>query len=143
MPVPTSGPGSTDRARAVLAALLPDVRSRAVAGLGEVEGEGLVARLEQHHLDLVGPLDRLYGGELDVDDLTVLVGELVGLAVEAAWCGRPRCCALDRRREVDPGWFQRSRMVGYVATPTGSPATWTASATTSTTSPSSASPTCT
>jgi amylosucrase len=99
----------------VLAALLPDVRSRAAAGLGEVEGEGLVARLEQHHLDLVGPLDRLYGADLDVDDLTVLVGQLVGLAVEAALVRPSALRALDRRREVDPGWFQRARMVGYVA----------------------------
>ncbi len=115
MPVPTSGPGSTDRARAVLAALLPDVRTRAVAGLGEVEGEGLIARLEQHHLDLVGPLDRVYGADLDIDDLTELVGELVGLAVEAALVRPTGLRALDRRREVDPGWFQRARMVGYVA----------------------------
>ena len=143
MPVPTSGPGSTDRARAVLAALLPDVRTRAVAGLGEVEGEGLIARLEQHHLDLVGPLDRVYGADLDIDDLTELVGELVGLAVEAALVRPTGLRALDRRREVDPGWFQRARMVGYVATPTGSPATWPASATGSTTSPSWASRTCT
>jgi amylosucrase len=39
----------------------------------------------------------------------------VGLAVEAALVRPSALLALDRRREVDPGWFQRARMVGYVA----------------------------
>ncbi len=115
MAVPTSGPESRDRARAVLDALLPAVRSRAVAALGPVEGEGLAARLEQHHLDLVEPLDRLYGAELEVDGLTALVGGLLDRAVGAALTRPAPLRASDRRREVDPGWFQRSRMVGYVA----------------------------
>ncbi|MEO7979632.1 MAG: amylosucrase, partial [Sporichthyaceae bacterium] len=115
MAVPNSGPESRDRARAVLDALLPAVRSRAVAGLGPVEGEGLAARLEQHHLDLVEPLDGLYGAELEVDGLTALVGGLLDRTVGAALTRPAPLRASDRRREVDPGWFQRSRMVGYVA----------------------------
>ncbi len=115
MPEQSPGPTSRDRARAVLDALLPEVRARAVAGLGPVEGEGLVARLEHHHLDLVQPLDRLYGDGTDVVPLTSLVGRLVDLAVDAALSRPAPLRALDRRREVDPGWFQRSRMIGYVA----------------------------
>ncbi len=115
MPVQTPGPESRDRARAVLGALLPRVRARAVTGLGDIEGEGLLARFEQHHLDLVEPLDRLYGGELDAQGLTALVGPLVDAAVDAALDRRAALRALDRRREVDQGWFQRARMVGYVA----------------------------
>ena len=114
MPAQNPGPAPRDRARAVLDALLPDVRARAVAGLGLVEGEGVAARFEHHHLDLVGPLDRLYGSDLDVAGLTALVGDLVGRAVEASLVRPAALRALDRRREIDPGWFQRARMVGYV-----------------------------
>jgi amylosucrase len=89
------------------------VRTRAVDALGPVEGEGLVARLEQHHLDLLVPLDRLYV----TDDVTLadLAGRLVDRAVSAAIDRPVPLRALDRRREVDRGWFQRARMVGYVA----------------------------
>ncbi len=115
MPAYPSGPEQRSRAHAVLAALLPDVRARAVAALGQVEGEGLVARLEQHHLDLVEPLDRLYGGDSDLDALIALVRPLVDRVVEAALARPVALRILDRRREVDPGWFQRARMLGYVA----------------------------
>ena len=43
MPDQTPRPESRTRARAVLDALLPGVRTRAVDALGPVEGEGLVA----------------------------------------------------------------------------------------------------
>ncbi len=115
MPAQPSGPVRRSRAHAVLAALLPGVRARAVAALGQVEGEGLVARLEQHHLDLVEPLDRLYGGDTDLDALISLVRPLVDQVVESALARPVALRTLDRRREVDPGWFQRARMLGYVA----------------------------
>ena len=113
MPDQTPRPETRTRARAVLDALLPGVRDRAVDALGPVEGEGLAARLEQHHLDLLAPLDRLYV----TDDVTLaaLAGRLVDRVVEAAIDRPVALRALDRRREVDPGWFQRARMVGYVA----------------------------
>jgi amylosucrase len=113
MPDQTARPESRTRARAVLDALLPGVRTRAVDALGPVEGEGLVARLEQHHLDLLVPLDQLYvTGDVTLADLA---GRLVDRAVTAAIDRPVPLRALDRRREVDRGWFQRARMVGYVA----------------------------
>ena len=100
--------------------LLASVRARASEVLGEVEGAGVAARLEAHHLDLVGPLRSLYVDD-DPDDpdsdpaaLDRLVTRLVDLAVAAA-CVRPLPLrVLDRSREVDRGWFQRARMSGYV-----------------------------
>ena len=84
--------------------------------LGPVEGEGLAARLEQHHLDLVEPLDALYGGgDTDLTALTGLVRAMLDRVLTAA-AARPLALrTLDRRREVDPGWFQRARTIGYVA----------------------------
>jgi amylosucrase len=94
----------------LLTRLLPEVRVRARELLGDLEGEAFVARLEQVHFDVVEPLERLFG---DRTDLAALVRDLVGVVLDAA-AARPRALrVLDRRREVDPGWFQRSRMVGY------------------------------
>jgi amylosucrase len=102
---------SPDRARALLVSLLPSVRARSVAALGEVEGEAVAARLEQHYVDLVEPLAQLYGS---TTALTPLVTDLVDQAVDAALARPTPLRALDRRREIDPGWFQRSRTIGYV-----------------------------
>jgi amylosucrase len=78
--------------------------------LGELEGEAFLARLELVYPDLVVPLSELYGQRVDVG---MLIHELVGVSMENAaerpWPMR----VLDRRRESNPGWFQRSRMVGY------------------------------
>ena len=92
-------------------ALRGTVRSRAVTALGAVEGAGLVARLDARLPDVVEPLEMLYAGRTDLGSL---VDRLVGLAVESG-CRRPEPLrALDRAREVDPTWFQDSRMSGYV-----------------------------
>lgn len=98
-------------ARHVLDELLPDVRRRAVATLGLVEGEAVAARLEQQHLDIVTPLHEVYGARTDIESFAA---RLVELAVEAALSRDVALRALDRRREIDPGWFQRARQVGYV-----------------------------
>lgn len=91
--------------------LVTDARRRAVTALGAVEGEAVAARLELHHLDLVEPLERVYGPRVDTTDF---VTRLVGLVLDAA-CSRPeRLRVLDRRREVDPAWFQGAGTVGYV-----------------------------
>jgi amylosucrase len=105
-----SQPERRQRATALLAGLLPDVRAQARERLGDLEGEAFAARLEQVHLDVVEPLDQLFGHRTD---LAALVADLVGVVLDAA-ADRPLPLrVLDRRREVDPGWFQRSRMVGY------------------------------
>ena len=112
-----SEPGRRLRAAALLAGLLPDLRARARGLLGDLEGEAFVARLEQVHLDVVEPLDLLFGHRTDID---ALVRDLVGVVLDAA-AGRPwPLRVLDRRREVDPGWFQRSRWSATPATRTAS-----------------------
>jgi amylosucrase len=84
-----------------------EVRKR----LGHHEADAFLARLEHLSFDIAEPLEQVYGG---VADLTGLVTELVLDALEAA-AERPTALRLlDRRREIDPAWFQRSRMVGYV-----------------------------
>ena len=73
-----------------------------------------------------------------------LVRDLVGVVLDAA-ADRPLPLrVLDRRREVDPGWFQRSAdgRLRLLRRPVRA-ARWPASATGWTTWPSSASPTCT
>ncbi len=79
--------------------------------LGVLDADAFLARLEQLSFDMAGPLGQLYGG---VTDTTRLVTDLVMDALEAAAARPAPLRLLDRRREIDPGWFQRSRMIGYV-----------------------------
>ena len=75
------------------------------------EADAFLARLEQLWFDICEPLERVYGGVVDVPGF---VSELVLDALAAA-AERPVALRLlDRRREIDPAWFQRSRMIGYV-----------------------------
>ena len=79
--------------------------------LGVLDADAFLARLEQLSFDIAGPLGQLYGS---VTDTTRLVTGLVMDALEAAAARPALLRLLDRRREIDPGWFQRSRMIGYV-----------------------------
>jgi amylosucrase len=89
----------------------PATESAARERLGPQEADAFLARLEQLSFDIAEPLEHLYG---DVVDVTGFVTTLVLDALEAA-AGRPVALRmLDRRREIDPAWFQRSRMIGYV-----------------------------
>jgi amylosucrase len=87
--------------------LAEDVHRR----LGALEGEAFLARLEAVSDDLVEALGSVYGGRTDV---TAFFRLLVEDALAAASSRRPSMVALDRRREVDPAWFLREDMVGYV-----------------------------
>lgn len=79
--------------------------------LGAGEADAFLARLEQLSFDIAGPLEQVYGGVIDT---TRLATELILDALNAA-AERPALLRLlDRRREIDPAWFQRSRMIGYV-----------------------------
>src|ERR1700761_4277217 len=70
-----------------------------------------MARLDTLSADIAEPLSQLYG---DVTDVSELITGLVLDALNAA-AERPALLRLlDRRREIDPAWFQRSRMIGYV-----------------------------
>ena len=79
--------------------------------LGAGEADAFLARLEQLSFDIAEPLEQVYGGVIDT---TRFATELILDALNAA-AERPALLRLlDRRREIDPAWFQRSRMIGYV-----------------------------
>jgi amylosucrase len=79
--------------------------------LGLHEADAFLARLEQLSFDIAEPLEQVYGR---VVDMAGFVTELVLDALEAAAARPTALRLLDRRREIDPAWFQRSRMIGYV-----------------------------
>ena len=87
------------------------VRSAAQLRLGPQEADAFLARLEQLSFDIAEPLERLYG---EVTDVPQFASELVLDALEAVAARPAELRRLDRRREIDPAWFQRSRMIGYV-----------------------------
>ena len=90
------------------AAVRPGLARDAVAALGADEADAFLARVEVALSDVHEPLAELYG---DVDALF----ERALRIVLAAAAERPAPLRrLDRRREIDPGWFQRTRMQGYV-----------------------------
>ncbi|MGD0243190.1 MAG: amylosucrase [Streptosporangiaceae bacterium] len=87
------------------------VEDEARSRLGAAEADAFLTRLETLSFDITGPLGLLYG---DVTDVGKLTTELVLDALDAAAARPPELRRLDRRREIDPAWFQRSRMIGYV-----------------------------
>ncbi|GAA1834391.1 alpha-amylase family protein [Pseudonocardia ailaonensis] len=99
-------------AAACLRALLPAVRIEAERTLGRAESVAFVARLELWFADLHLPLDALFG---DRHDTAGLAARIVRQALAAAAARPAALRELDRRREVDPRWYQHPRMVGYVA----------------------------
>jgi len=76
--------------------------------LGPLEGEAFLARLRLVGPDLVEALTEVYG------DVGALVADLVDDALSAAAERTLPLRLLDRRREIDPAWFLREDMVGYV-----------------------------
>ena len=96
---------SSGHPAALLRELVDTVGPLARARLGALEGEAFLARLEQVHLDVVEPLEVLYGTGTDIAEL---VRDLVGVALDAAAVRPWPLRVLDRRREVDPAWFQRA-----------------------------------
>ncbi len=86
--------------------------AHALERLGSLEGDALLARLETHLPDAVPALRSLYGASTDLDELLGELLDVVGRAAER----RPEALRrLDRRREIDPGWFQSPGLIGYVA----------------------------
>jgi amylosucrase len=87
----------------------------APARLGRSEAVAFQARLEQQLLDIYEPLDTLYGpADRRRDGVPTLFGRLVRIALDAAEQRPDELRDLDRRREIDPHWYQRARNVGYV-----------------------------
>ena len=90
---------------------LEAIALEATALLGSAEADAFLARLELLSFDILGPLSQVYGGVVDVSTFAT------GLVLDALRAAAQRPAALrrlDRRREIDPAWFQRSRMIGYV-----------------------------
>jgi amylosucrase len=89
--------------------LRPELEAEAVAALGPAEGDAFLARADLALYDVHEPLAALYADAAD---------ELFARALRSALAAaveRPEALRrLDRRREVDPGWFLRSRVQGYV-----------------------------
>ncbi|MDH3260772.1 MAG: alpha-amylase family glycosyl hydrolase [Acidimicrobiia bacterium] len=90
---------------------LPDhLASSAVAKLGVEEGDAFATRAGLRWPDLITALENVYGrGGLD------LATRLAKVALEIVTARPPDLRRLDRQREIDPEWFQRPEMVGYVA----------------------------
>ncbi|PWW25034.1 amylosucrase [Geodermatophilus normandii] len=81
----------------------------ATAALGEDEADAFLARAGLVLPDVVAALERLYG-----DRAGDLLGRALRTALQAA-AERPAALRrLDRRREIDPAWFQSPRVQGYV-----------------------------
>src|SRR3984957_3841991 len=79
--------------------------------LGAAEADAFLARLEQLSFDIAGPLEQVYGGVIDTTRFAT--GRILDTMTASA--GRPAPLrVLVGRREIDPAWLQRSRMIGYV-----------------------------
>ena len=89
----------------------PAVEYEVRARLGLTEADAFLARLEMLSPDITEPLGQVYGG---VIDLPKYATQLVLDALGAAAARPAELRRLDRRREIDQAWFQRSRMIGYV-----------------------------
>ena len=81
----------------------------AVELLGNADADAFLTRVDVALLDVHEPLSVLYGERADE------LFERALRVVLAAAAQRPAPLRrLDRRREIDPGWFQRARVQGYV-----------------------------
>ena len=68
-------------------------------------------RLDRSRADLFGMLERLYGARPDYPEFCTALTA----ALEAAWAARPEDLKWqDLRRDLEPDWFLRPGMVGYV-----------------------------
>ncbi|MGZ4550236.1 MAG: alpha-amylase family protein [Blastococcus sp.] len=89
--------------------LRPVLAADAVAALGPDEADAFLTRVEVSLVDAHVPLAMLYG-----DDADAVFEQALRVALEALANRPAELRRLDRRREIDPGWFQRARMQGYV-----------------------------
>jgi amylosucrase len=107
--------GRRHRAIAAHRGLIRELGLEITSRLGRPEAVAFEARLEQHLLDIYEPLDALYGpAKGERDDVPALFARLVRTALDAAEQRPVGLRELDRRREIDPHWYQRARNVGYV-----------------------------
>jgi amylosucrase len=106
------GPVSTPDATAArsLDRLRPALAEEAHRVLDHSEAVAFLARLDLWFADVHVPITALYGEQCDG-----LTDELVRLALAAVRQRPADLRDVDRRREIDPRWYQHQRMVGYVA----------------------------
>jgi amylosucrase len=88
-------------------ALRPELAAEAEAALGE-EADAFLTRAELALFDVHEPLAVLY------DDPDELFARALRTVLAAAADRPAPLRRLDRRREIDPAWFQRARVQGYV-----------------------------
>ena len=93
-----------------LARLRPALAEDAHRALPRGDAVGFLARLDLWFSDVHVPISRLYGEQCDG-----LVERLLRIALAAAAARPADLRDVDRRREIDPRWYQHQRMVGYVA----------------------------
>ena len=100
------------RAASALERLRPALADEAERALGRAEAVGFLARLDLWFLDLHGPLETLYGDDDAPEAPDALTGRLVRSALAAAAARPVELRETDRRREVEPRWYQEPRAVG-------------------------------
>jgi amylosucrase len=92
-------------------AVRPRLAEDAVDALGQDDADAFLARIEVSLADIHGSLAELYGDRAAVG---ALLDRALRVALDATAERPAELRRLDRRREIDPGWFQRTRMQGYV-----------------------------
>ena len=113
--ITTSSDAARRRRSAVaLTRLRPTLAKDAEHLLGRTEAVAFLARLDGWFTDIHGPIEALYADD-GVGDADELVGELVRIALCAAAERPVELRETDRRREIDPSWYQHQRLIGYVA----------------------------
>ncbi|MPQ96404.1 alpha-amylase [Modestobacter sp. I12A-02628] len=98
-------------AEAAWAELRPRLAVDARQALGAVEADAFLTRVDVALYDVHPPLAELYGQRGEVDEL---FERAVRSSLAAAAERSPELRLLDRRREIDPGWFLRESVQGYV-----------------------------
>jgi amylosucrase len=105
-----SDPGRRRAAEQAWRELRPVLAGEAVAALGADEADAFLTRVEVALVDIHEPLAVLYGA----DGADELFARALRSSLEAAADRPADLRRLDRRREIDPAWFQRARVQGYV-----------------------------
>jgi len=91
---------------------LPDRLLRGpLAQMSALERAIFRLRLEQYLPDVLRPLQKLYGGRADFG---AQLERLLDIVARAYASRSEELRLLDLRRVSEPGWFQRSNMIGYV-----------------------------
>ncbi|WP_345771632.1 alpha-amylase family protein [Geodermatophilus sabuli] len=98
-----------EAARRAWAALRPRLEPDAVAALGAADADAFLSRADLALFDVHEPLAVLYGPAADE-----LFERALRMVLTAAGERPAALRRIDRRREIDPGWFQRARVQGYV-----------------------------